>query len=176
MSYRSALERRVARPAGIPPLSHEQVREMLASRPRLARGDGVSSPSAGSAVGETRGVLLASLIMFIAGWGGLALLVVSTRPRIGGEIWLFFILLQIAVTGTAIPIIRFFSQRMARTRDDLPLTGVVVRRSVWIGIIAVTCAWLLIPRYLTLPILLILILLFVVIEIFLRNRELVNER
>lgn len=114
--------------------------------------------------------------MFIAGWGGLAYLVVNTRPRIGGEIWLFFILLQIAVTGSAIPVMRLLSQRLARSPDDAPLTGVVVRRSVWIGIIAVTCAWLLIPRYLSLPILLVVILLFVVIEIFLRNRELVNER
>ena len=57
-----------------------------------------------------------------------------------------------------------------------PLAGVVVRRSVWIGIIVVTCAWLMIPRYMSLPILLILILSFVVIEVFLRNRELANER
>ena len=106
----------------------------------------------------------------------MAYLVVNTRPRIGGEIWLFFILLQIAVTGSAIPIVRLVSQRLASSQDDFPLTGVVVRRSVWIGIIVVTCAWLLIPRYLSLPIVLILILLFAVIEVFLRNRELVNER
>ncbi len=142
---------------------------MLASRPDTARGTGVFS-------GEARGVLLASLTMFVAGWGGLAYLVVNTRPRIGGEIWLFFILLQIAVTGTAIPIMRLVSQRLSRTRGDAPMTGVVVRRSVWVGIIAVTCAWLLIPRYLTLPILLVVTLLFVVIEIFLRNRELAHER
>ena len=125
---------------------------------------------------ERRGVLLASLFMFIVGWGGLAHLVVSTRPRIGGEIWLFFILLQIAVTGTAIPILCLISQRLTSMSDPVPLTGVVVRRSVWIGIIVVTCAWLMIPRYLSLPIILIVILLFVVIEVFLRNRELANER
>ncbi len=146
---------------------------MLASRPNAYRGSGVSNQSAS---GEARGVLLAALIMFVTGWGGLAYLVVNTRPRIGGEIWLFFILLQIAVTGAAIPIIGLVSQRLARTQDDAPMTGVVVRRSVWTGIIAVTCAWLLIPRYLTLPIFLIVILLFVVIEIFLRNRELAHER
>ena len=126
--------------------------------------------------GEQRGVLLASLLMFIVGWGGLLYLVLSTRPRIGGEIWLFFILLQIAVTGTAIPIVRIISQSLTPKNDPVPLTGVVIRRSVWIGIIAVACAWLLIPRYLSLPIVLVLILLFVVIEVFLRNRELANER
>ncbi len=126
--------------------------------------------------GERRGVLLAALLMFLAGWGGLAFLVVSTRPRIGGEIWLFFILLQIAVTGTAIPLVQLISQGLAPKNDPVPLTGVVVRRSVWIGIIVVTCAWLSIPRYLSLPLLAAVILLFIVIEVFLRNRELANER
>lgn len=129
-----------------------------------------------SADGEQRGVILASLLMFIVGWGGLAHLVLTTRPRIGGELWLFFILLQIAVTGTAVPFVRLLSQRLARSDDPLPLTGLVVRRSVWIGIIVVLCAWLMIPRYLSLPIMVIVVLLFIVIEAFLRNRELANER
>lgn len=129
-----------------------------------------------SADGEQRGVLFASLLLFIVGWGGLAHLMLTTRPRIGGELWLFFIFLQIAVTGTAIPFVRLLSQRLTRTDNPSPLTGLVVRRSVWIGIIVVTCAWLMIPRYLTPPIMLIVILLFVVIEAFLRNRELANEQ
>ncbi|MCY3865586.1 MAG: hypothetical protein OXG68_09115 [Chloroflexi bacterium] len=119
---------------------------------------------------------MASLLMIVIGWGGLLYLVISTRPRIGGEIWLFFILLQIAVTGTSIPFMRLVSQRLRPVNDRVPLAGVVVRRSVWIGIIVVTCAWLMIPRYMSLPILLILMLLIAVIEVFLRNRELANER
>ena len=126
-----------------------------------------------AASGEGRGVLLASFVMMMIGWGGLAALVATTRPRIGGELWLFFILLQIAVTGSAIPFMRFVSLRLSRVGS--PLMGVVVRRSVWVGILAVLCAWLLIPRYLTLPIAFTLALLFLVIEIFLRNRELANE-
>ena len=149
---------------------------MLINQSNRDNRERLTAPIALSADGEQRGVLLASLLMFIVGWGGLAHLVVSTRPRIGGELWLFFILLQIAVTGTAIPIVRLFSQRLARHENSAPLTGLVVRRSVWIGIIVVTCAWLMIPRYLTLPIILIVILLFVVIEAFMRNRELANER
>ncbi|MDE2635116.1 MAG: hypothetical protein OXI30_02025 [Chloroflexota bacterium] len=146
---------------------------MLANRLSTGRGEGERGHGAG---GESRGVLLAAIVMAIVGWGGLAHLVVNTRPRIGGEIWLFFIFLQIAVTGSAIPVMRLASLRLARAQAGAPQTGVIVRRSVWIGIIAVTCAWLLIPRYLTLPILLILALLFLVIEIFLRNRELADER
>jgi len=155
------------------PLRGGQAQEMIASRPQTDRRDGESSHGADA---ETRGLLLAALAMVIVGWGGLAHLVFNTRPRIGGEIWLFFIFLQIAVTGSAIPVMRLIGQRLARMPDGAPQTGAIVRRSVWIGIIAVTCAWLLIPRYLTLPILLILILLFLVVEIFLTNRELADER
>ena len=149
---------------------------MLANQSKDTRNRGMPSWDAANPTGEQRGLLLASLAMFIAGWGGLASLVLNTRPRIGGEIWLFFILLQIAVTGTAIPVVRLLSQRLAPSREELPLTGVVVRRSIWIGIIAVISVWLLIPRYLSLPIVLILTMLFVVVEVFLRHRELVNER
>lgn len=133
-------------------------------------------PSARGNSGEQRGVLLAALLMFMVGWGGLIYLILNARPRIGGEIWLFFVLLQIAVTGSAIPFVRLFCARRASGSDEQPLTGIVVRRSVWIGIIVVTCAWLMIPRYLTLPIFFIVSLLFVVIEVFLRNRELAHER
>ncbi len=138
--------------------------------------DRLTATSTRRSEGEQRGVLLASLLMFLIGWGGLLYLVISTRPRIGGEIWLFFMLLQIAVTGTAIPILRLFSQRLTPVNEPAPLGGVIVRRGVWIGIIVVTSAWLMIPRYMSLPIMLILILLFVVIEVFMRNRELANER
>ena len=124
--------------------------------------------------GETRGVILAALLMMLVGWGGLLALVTGTRPRIGGEIWAFFILLQVAVTGSAIPFMRLLSMYLAPSRA--PLTGVVVRRSVWTGMLAVICAWLLIPRYLTPAIAVMLALLFLVIEIFLRTRELANER
>jgi len=126
--------------------------------------------------GEQRGVLLASLLLFIGGWGGLAYLVVSARPRIGAEIWLFFILLQIAVTGTAIPLVLLASQLLASKNDPYPVTGVVVRRSVWAGIVVVICAWLMIPRYLSLPAFLVVVLLFVVLEVFLRYRELAHDR
>lgn len=149
---------------------------MIANRPGDVHGRAYPRRSVENPAGERRGVLLASLIMCVCGWGGLAFLVASTRPRIGGEIWLFFILLQIAVTGTTIPIVLLVSQRLASASADVPLTGIVVRRSVWIGIIAVTCTWLMIPRYLSLPIVLILILLFLVVEVFLRNRELAHER
>jgi len=123
-----------------------------------------------------RGMLLAALLMCLIGWGGLAGLIFTTRPRIGAEIWLFFVLLQIAVTGSAILPLRFLSWRLAASPEKAPAPSIIVRRSAWIGFITVLCAWLMIPRYLSLPLVFILGLLFLVIEIFLRNRELANER
>ena len=138
---------------------------MMSRRPQSAQESSPVSPAAGH-----YGMLMAAMVMMMVGWGGLAQLIATTRPRIGGEIWLFFILLQIAVTGTAIPVVRFLCMRFKPAR-----AGVIVRRSVWVGIMAVTCAWLLIPRALSLSFVLILLLLFVVIEIFLRSRELTHE-
>lgn len=121
-------------------------------------------------------MLMAAAVMVIVGWGGLAQLIMTTRPRIGGEIWLFFILLQIAVTGTAIPVVRYLSMRFKPASAAAARAGVIVRRSVWIGIMAAAGAWLLIPRALSLSFVLILLLMFVVVEIFLRNREPTDER
>ena len=122
------------------------------------------------------GALIASVLMMLIGWGGLIQLILTTRPRIGGEMWLFFVLLQIAVTGTAIPVVRYFNVRFTPIHIEVPPAGVIVRQSVWVGLLFVTYAWLLIPRALSLAIAFFLILVFVVIEVFLRSRELSNER
>lgn len=122
------------------------------------------------------GALFASLIMMGIGWGGLAQLFLTTRPRIGGEMWLLFALLQIAITGTAIPIVRYFNVRFTPVHIEVPPAGVIVRQSVWVGLLFVTYAWLLIPRALSFSIAFFLILVFIVIEIFIRSRELANEQ
>ncbi len=125
---------------------------------------------------EYKGVLIAALFMTIVGWGGLFHLLTETRPRIGGEIWFFFILLQIAVTGTAIPVFWLYSIRSADDDRKTTPSAVIARRGVWVGILTVFCAWLLIPRALSFPIVIALILLFAAIEVFLRNRETAHER
>lgn len=121
------------------------------------------------------GVLIASILMMIVSWGGLIQLILTTRPRIGGEMWLFFMLLQLAITGTAIPIVRYFNVRFTPVHVEVPPGGVIVRQSVWVGLLFVTYTWLLIPRALSVPVAFFLILVFVVIEIFIRSRELAND-
>jgi CDP-diglyceride synthetase len=107
------------------------------------------------------GILIASLILMVVGWGGLYQLVTTTLPRVGQR-WLFFVLLHIAVSATVLPFIRYLNIRF--------------RQSVWVGVFAVTCAWLQIPRVLSLPTAFFLALALIVIEVFLRSRELALER
>ncbi len=121
------------------------------------------------------GVLFAALLMIIVGWYGLYTLVTTQIPRVGQR-WLFFVLLHIAVTGTVMPFVRYLNIRLTPITRPLPSGGVIVRQSVWIGIFVVTCAWLQIPRVLTVPIMFFLALAFGVIEVFLRSREMANEQ
>lgn len=120
------------------------------------------------------GTTVAAVLMMIIGWGGLYYLVTTVLPRVGPR-WIFFVLLFIAVTGTVLPLIRALNGRFTPTNRHLPPGGVMVRQSVWVGLFVVTCAWLQIPRVLTLPIGFFLALALIVIEVFLRSREVVNE-
>lgn len=120
------------------------------------------------------GILVAAVLMMIIGWGGLYALVTTALPRVGPR-WIFFVLLHIAVTGTVLPLIRYLNVRFTPLHRELPPGGVMVRQSVWVGLYVVTCAWLQIPRVLTLPIAFFLALALIVIEIFLRTREVGNE-
>lgn len=121
------------------------------------------------------GVMIAAVLMAVGGWAGVYILVTTTLPRVG-ERWLFFMLLQVAVTGTVLPFVRYLNLRFTPLRYDVPTGGVLVRQSVWIGLFVITCAWLQIPRVLTPTLAFFLALVFFVIEVFLRSRELANER
>ena len=120
------------------------------------------------------GVLIAAVLMALIGWGGLYLLVTTELPRVGPR-WLFFVLLHLAVTGTVLPLVRFLNVRFTSMERELPPGGVIVRQSIWIGLFVITCTWLQIPRVLSWPIVFFLGLIFVVVEIFLRSRELADE-
>jgi hypothetical protein len=121
------------------------------------------------------GVMIAAVIMMIVGWAGLYLLITSALPRVGPR-WLFFVLLQVAVTGTILPFVRYLNVRFTPVTAPLPPGGVLVRQSVWVGLFVVTCAWLQIPRVLTPPVAFFVAMAFVVLEVFLRTREILYER
>ena len=121
------------------------------------------------------GMMIAALTMMIGGWAGLYTLVTTEIPRVGQR-WLFFVLLQIAIAGTVMPFLRYINMRFTPITRIPPPSGVIVRQSVWFGLYVVTCAWLQIPRVLTVPMMFFLALAFVVIEFFLRSREIPNEQ
>ena len=121
------------------------------------------------------GVLVTGVVFMALGWIGLFQLVTTSLPRVGQR-WVFFLLLQIAVTGTVIPFVRYLNVRFTPISAELPPGGVIVRQSIWIGLFFVTCSWLQIPRVLNLPIAFLVALVFVVIEAFLRTREIRSER
>ncbi len=121
------------------------------------------------------GMMIAALVMIVGGWGGLYLLVTTQIPRVGQR-WFFFVLLQVAVAGTVMPFLRYVNVRLTPETRMVPPSGVIVREAVWFGLFVVTSAWLQIPRVLTLPIMFFLALAFVVIEVFLRSREIPNEQ
>ncbi|RMG86607.1 MAG: hypothetical protein D6712_07165 [Chloroflexi bacterium] len=121
------------------------------------------------------GVLIAAVLMVLGGGLGLYQLVTTSLPRIGGPLWLFFALLHITVTGLALPVVRYLNVRFTPVDREPPPGGVIVRQAVWVGLYAVTCAWLQIPRVLSLPVAFFLALAFIIIEGFIRSRELAAD-
>lgn len=117
------------------------------------------------------GVLVSGVLMLLGGLLGLLVLVTNTLPRLGAELWLFFLLLHLTVTGAALPIVRYLNVRFTPVNADPPPGGVLVRESVWVGLFAVILAWLQLMRVLSVPIAFFVALIFVVLEIFLRTRE-----
>lgn len=117
------------------------------------------------------GMLLAAAVMGVLSWVGLYSLIDTQQPRIGGPLWLFFVLLSIAVSCTVLPFVRYFNVRLTPLSRELPPSGVIIRQSVWVGLYAAICAWLQIPRVLSLPAAVLLAVAFIGVEVFLRVRE-----
>jgi hypothetical protein len=115
-------------------------------------------------------VVLAGALVAVGGWAGLAWLVANTLPTVPNR-WAFYALLQIALTGTALPFVRFLHQRFSRGRALFVRAGVMVRQASWVGLLGTTCAWLRIPRLLSLPLAVVVAIALIIIEGLLRLRE-----
>ncbi len=112
--------------------------------------------------------LFSTLVLFIGGWAGLALLLNYTLPTLWPR-WGFFALLVLACTGTAIPISFWLNSVFSPNPAAEP--KVVVRQSIWVGIYFAVLAWLQIGRLLSFTIGLWLALGLIVLEYLLRLRE-----
>ena len=116
---------------------------------------------------DYRGFAIASWLLFLGGWGTLVFLVQISLPSPGPR-WLFFVLMLMALTGTAAPFVRYLNRRFARGQVA---PAVLLRQSLWVAFCAATCAWLDIGRTLNLYTALLLAAGLAGIEWFLRMRE-----
>jgi hypothetical protein len=117
---------------------------------------------------DRNGVMIAAGVMAGVGWVLLYQLIMTAAP-LAFPRWLFFILLYIAVTGTALPLINYLNRRFSGT---FPVTGgILLRQGMWFGLFSVTAAWLQMTRALTFISGFLLALSMFVIEVFLRIRE-----
>lgn len=117
---------------------------------------------------DQNGVLIAAGLMAGVGWALLYQLVTTANPLAFSR-WLFFILLYIAATGTALPFTWILNRRF--TAQHLTTGGVMLRESMLVGLYIVIVAWLQMTRTLNLATGFFLALSMIVIEIFLRLRE-----
>jgi hypothetical protein len=116
---------------------------------------------------------LSALALAIIGWGGLYLVITQTLPFVWSR-WGFFVLLLMALTGTALPIVYYLHQRFP---EEPPAdANVLIRQAMWVGIYGATLAWLQLGRLVTLYIILGLAGGLIAAEYFIRIREKANRR
>lgn len=111
---------------------------------------------------------LSSLLLMIAGWGGLYFLITETLPFVWSR-WGFFVLTLTAITGTLLPIVYFFHRRFPA--EQPAEANVIVRQALWFGVYGATLAWLQLGRLITVYVVLGLAGGLVAIEYFMRLRE-----
>jgi hypothetical protein len=85
------------------------------------------------------GLFLMAGLFAVLGWGGTAAVVFLPLPFLLPR-WLFFFLLFIAVTGTALPAVWYLNRRF--TAERFPGEGVLVREAIEIASLGVFIVWL----------------------------------
>ena len=119
-----------------------------------------------------RPFLISTILLFICGWGGLALLTNLSLPTLWPR-WGLYALIVLAGTGTSIPISYWFNKTFSSNRSIK--AGTIIRESVAVGVYFALLSWLSIGRVLNFPIAVWLGLGLIVIEYLLRLRESSNK-
>ena len=115
-----------------------------------------------------RPYLLPSVVLAVAGWGGLILLLNLSLPTLWPR-WSFFALLVAAFTGTALPLSFLLNRRFPS--QPPPGAAAMVREAIWVGVYFATLAWLSMGRVLTVSLGMWIAVGFIVIEYLIRLRE-----
>jgi len=124
-----------------------------------------SRPASGP---DQRVQLLSALPMAVAGWMGVALLLIFTTPTLAPR-WAFFFLLFIALVGTAWPIVWYLNRRFSP--QAFPGLGVLWREAMIAGLWGEFLVWLQVGRLLTALTLGSLTVAFFAVEFLLRTYE-----
>ncbi|MFZ5880402.1 MAG: hypothetical protein ACOY0R_13615 [Chloroflexota bacterium] len=115
-----------------------------------------------------RAFLIPAAFMAVFGWGGLYLVVNYTLPFVWLR-WSFFLLLILALTGTALPFTYLFNRRFPSQPPAEP--NVSVRQALWVGVYGATLAWLQLGRMVSLYVWMGLAAGLIAIEYLIRLRE-----
>jgi len=108
------------------------------------------------------------LFMFFAGWGGLTWLVLFTLPAVWQR-WGFFLLLTLALTGTALPVTFYLNLRFPS--NPRATESIILRQAIWLGVYGSTLAWLQLGGIVTMWTIIGLGFGLIILEYFIRLRE-----
>lgn len=115
-----------------------------------------------------RAYLPSAILLAASGWIGLAILILNTSPTAGPR-WLFFLLLTLALAGTALPVMAFLNHRFPGAAPAAP--NIILRQALWIAIYGDTLVWLQMGRVLTPALAILLFVGLALIEFLLRLSE-----
>lgn len=111
---------------------------------------------------------LTTLFLCALGWGGLLILIFYSEPTLGPR-WLFFFLLELAVSGTLLPLVYFLNRRFPSTP---PVNGpIMLRQATLFGIYVCLIGWLQLGRVLKPMLALLIAAGLAAIEFFIRMWE-----
>ena len=121
-----------------------------------------------SSIKDLPSILFTSILIASIGWVGLFFLIQNTQPFLGPR-WLFFFLLTMGVSGTALPIVYLLNLRFPH--DPPANTPVIIRQAVWFAIFADLLAWLQLGRMLNSILIVVIAIGIIVIENLIRLVE-----
>lgn len=112
-----------------------------------------------------RPVLLAAVLLAAAGWSGLYLLLTQTLPTVLPR-WVFFFLLILASSGTALPFLWLLHRRF----DTTPFSpGLLHRQSLEFSLVITILTWLQINRTFSLTLALVISVGMILLESLLQR-------
>lgn len=113
-------------------------------------------------------IIITSLVIALIGWVGIFFLLQYTQPLLGPR-WLFFFLLTMAISGTALPLVYFLNLRFPS--DPPANTSVIIRQAIWFAIFVDLLAWLQLGRVLNSILVVVIALGIIAIENLIRLVE-----